>query len=217
MREAPLAGGDGSTGAVRVTCLAADSGAAEVLAELVAGVAPGIAVDSGTFDVAGALPEGQLLVIDAGSDPVRAVNTLLATRARGAAGRTVLLAQDLPPEQRVLLSRQGDVDVIPAGALGTALPNVIAALPAAAALPALLVDALRESRQLLAAGALARKVQHDLNNPLAALLAEAQLLEMESLLPEHREAVERIVALCRRVISVSRALDGPSGVARTEL
>jgi signal transduction histidine kinase len=59
---------------------------------------------------------------------------------------------------------------------------------------------------------LTARVQHQLNNPLAALLAEAQLLGMEDNLDdEHRQAVERIVELTRRVIRLVRELD-PSTV-----
>ena len=47
-------------------------------------------------------------------------------------------------------------------------------------------------------------LQHTLNNPLAALLAELQLLEMEELEPGHRESVERAIGLCRRVITIVR-------------
>jgi signal transduction histidine kinase len=51
-------------------------------------------------------------------------------------------------------------------------------------------------------------VQHSLNNPLAALLAEAQLLAMETNLdPEHRAAVDRMTELVRRLISLVRGLD----------
>lgn len=51
-------------------------------------------------------------------------------------------------------------------------------------------------------------VQHSLNNPLAALLAEAQLLAMESTLdPEHRAAVDRMTELVRRLIALVRGLD----------
>lgn len=51
-------------------------------------------------------------------------------------------------------------------------------------------------------------VQHSLNNPLAALLAEAQLLAMETTLdPEHRAAVDRMTELVRRVITLVRELD----------
>jgi signal transduction histidine kinase len=70
------------------------------------------------------------------------------------------------------------------------------------------VRALRQTQRLLAAGELAMRMQHSLNNPLAALLAEAQLLELEQLSPDHRGSVERIIELCRRVIDVVRGLDG---------
>lgn len=51
-------------------------------------------------------------------------------------------------------------------------------------------------------------VQHTLNNPLAALLAEAQLLAMETTLdPEHRAAVDRMTELVRRLITLVRGLE----------
>ena len=47
-------------------------------------------------------------------------------------------------------------------------------------------------------------LQHSLNNPLAALLAELQLLEMEELSDSHRESVERSISLCRRLVKIVR-------------
>lgn len=47
-------------------------------------------------------------------------------------------------------------------------------------------------------------LQHSLNNPLAALLAELQLLEMEELTAEQRDGVERALGLVRRVIQIVR-------------
>ncbi len=58
---------------------------------------------------------------------------------------------------------------------------------------------------------MARGLQHKLNNPLAALLAEAQLLELESLSPDHHTSVRRMVELLRRVIDVSRSIEGMGG------
>jgi signal transduction histidine kinase len=72
---------------------------------------------------------------------------------------------------------------------------------------AALRDELWETRRRLAVAEVAVRLQHTLNNPLAAMLAEAQLLEMESLPAEHRAAVRRIVALCRRMTEVVRTLD----------
>jgi signal transduction histidine kinase len=54
-------------------------------------------------------------------------------------------------------------------------------------------------------------VQHQLNNPLAALLAEAQLLRMEPDLSEaHGMAVDRMIDILRRIIALVRDLDRPA-------
>ena len=61
--------------------------------------------------------------------------------------------------------------------------------------------------QLAAAGAVALELRHDISNPLAALLAEAQLLALEPLAPEHQAAVGRMVDLCRRTVALLREMD----------
>ncbi|HYD51872.1 MAG TPA: histidine kinase dimerization/phospho-acceptor domain-containing protein [Gemmatimonadaceae bacterium] len=68
---------------------------------------------------------------------------------------------------------------------------------------------LRAAQRLNAIGDLAASVQHAANNPLTALLAEAQLLEMEPLAQEHHEAVQRIIDLSRRLAAIIRRLDLP--------
>ena len=56
------------------------------------------------------------------------------------------------------------------------------------------------------------QTHHALNNTLAALLAEAQVLSLDpALSEEHRTAVERIVQLTRRVIGSVRALEKGQG------
>jgi len=58
----------------------------------------------------------------------------------------------------------------------------------------------------------AARIQHAMNNPLAALLAEGQLLSMElSLTGQQRESVERMIELTRRVIHLVRDLDDLRG------
>ncbi len=49
-----------------------------------------------------------------------------------------------------------------------------------------------------------KSLQHTLNNPIAGLLAELQLLEMDDLTPNQREGVERSIALVRRLITIVR-------------
>jgi signal transduction histidine kinase len=65
----------------------------------------------------------------------------------------------------------------------------------------------RETKRLREMIALMLAVQHELNNPLTALLAEAQLLELEPLADEHRMAAGRIVQLARRMVAAARRLD----------
>lgn len=65
---------------------------------------------------------------------------------------------------------------------------------------------LQRVRSHLALGESARALQHAFNNPLTALLAEAQLLELEPLADEPRAAVGRVLALARRLVVLSRKL-----------
>ena len=49
--------------------------------------------------------------------------------------------------------------------------------------------------------------QHQLNNPLAALLAESQLLADPTLGEEQRDALDRMIAIVRRIIELVRDLE----------
>ncbi len=68
---------------------------------------------------------------------------------------------------------------------------------------------LTRVRAQLAIGDSVRMLQHAMNNPLTALLAEAQMLEMEPLTDEHRAAVGRVIELARRLVVMTRGLDAP--------
>lgn len=58
--------------------------------------------------------------------------------------------------------------------------------------------------------AMVANVRHDINNPLAALLVEAQLLGMDDTLkPDHREAVDRLISLARRLVGQVGRLETP--------
>ena len=63
------------------------------------------------------------------------------------------------------------------------------------------------TRRLLAAGQIAFGLQHSFNNPLSALMAEAQLLQMDAPNDEVRECADRMVQLVRRLTEISRSLD----------
>jgi signal transduction histidine kinase len=70
---------------------------------------------------------------------------------------------------------------------------------------------LRRVRAQLDLGEAARTLQHAFNNPLTALLAEAQLLELETLPDDHRSSVRRILELARRLVAISRRLGTVGG------
>lgn len=59
-------------------------------------------------------------------------------------------------------------------------------------------------------GPAALALRHALNNPLTAIMAEAQLLEFEPLTEDQRGAIQRILAGCRRISEITRQL-GESG------
>ena len=59
---------------------------------------------------------------------------------------------------------------------------------------------------MVAAGEIALRLQHALNNPLAGLLAESQLMLMDPQTPDQQASLERIVGLCRRMIEMTRTL-----------
>jgi signal transduction histidine kinase len=74
------------------------------------------------------------------------------------------------------------------------------------------LDRVSEDNKLMELSNAVGRVQHEMNNPLAALLAESQLLELDQTLSqEQRESVKRIVDLARRVIASSRKLDALRG------
>ena len=73
---------------------------------------------------------------------------------------------------------------------------------------------LNRVRGQLAIGDAARVLQHSINNPLTALLAEAQLLEIEVRDADQRAAVRRILELARRMVALTRRLDVASQPGR---
>jgi signal transduction histidine kinase len=162
------------------------------------------------------IPPADLFVIDATFDASKAGETLIMLRARGAGNPIIVIWSPLTPLDAGALRHVDDALLIPVSQSAHRLPNAIAEAMqrdrAAANSPRLgeVLTSLRETQQLIAAGQIATRVRHDISNPLAALLAEAQLLEMDPLPQEQLGAVRRIVELCRRVVDVAKRLEGPS-------
>jgi nitrogen-specific signal transduction histidine kinase len=113
-------------------------------------------------------------------------------------------------------ARGGEPRVVAAADLADELPNVVSDVLrlqdglAESPTMAAIARSLADTRQLLAAGQIARRVRHDLNNPLAAMLAEAQLLEMDAASTDDRDAAGRLLELCRRLVTIVGRLEGPA-------
>jgi signal transduction histidine kinase len=200
-----------------LTCVADQSAAAAALHEALVAVFPTAAITRVDTDVEQFAPaDVDCAVVDATVNGVDGVDVVRRIRARGFAGPAVLIIEQsrpLSPADTASAARMGARMCSLQGPVVTALGEAVAdALLAGdhggGEASAAAQRALRQTQRLIAAGELAMRLQHSLNNPLAALLAEAQLLELETLPPDHRESVERIIELCRRVVEVVRGLDG---------
>jgi signal transduction histidine kinase len=168
-----------------------------------------------TSDIAmlaeGGIPEVDAAVVDAGVSSRSAIETLRVLRARGFAGAVVVVSGTPDePALRNALNSLGAVSV-PRASVDASPVGLACALAEAAAGNSVITEEVAHARRVFAAGQMALSLQHSINNPLAALLAEAQLLQLEELTPEQHGAVDRMVDLCRRVVALVRRLDGLAG------
>jgi signal transduction histidine kinase len=199
-----------------LACVAGQSSAAATLHEALRVLFPGATMHQVDPDVEQVLPDPvDCVVVDTTVNGTDGVDVLRRLRARGYEGAAVLLtdaARDNGPVDEVSADRLGARYCSLAGdvltPLAVAVAEAVRVQDQGGSGSNGVLRALRQTQRLMAAGELAMRLQHALNNPLAALLAEAQLLELEPLPQDHKESVERIIELSRRVIDVIRALDG---------
>jgi signal transduction histidine kinase len=155
----------------------------------------------------GSIPHADAALIDGGAKAKATVEALQVLRARGF-DAPILVVTPVPDDTAL----RATVDSLGARAVARALidrsPSELAgALTAALDSESGVTAELRQARRLFAAGQAALSLQHAINNPLAALLAEAQLLQLEEMTPEQRGSVDRMVELCRRIVVLVRRLD----------
>jgi signal transduction histidine kinase len=156
------------------------------------------------------LPTDDCLVVDATSDVAGAVELVRRLRAGGFRSALVLLVTERDDALAQRVGGLGALEQVALADVPRALgPAIESALGSGAWTDRLeaVRDELRRTQRLLAAGEIALGLQHAINNPLTAVLAEAQLLEMEELPQEQAEAVRRIVESTRRVVQLVRKLD----------
>jgi signal transduction histidine kinase len=198
--------------AARIAVLSDSPATGSLVRDVVATTLPGVTsrtLDPG--DTALDLDRTDCIVIDATVRGEPGMSLLRRVRAGGYAGGAVLLLDAATSAETgtdaAMLGARSIESATLVDTLGTAIVDAISERGGdASAAPAR--AALQRARRLMAAGEIALRMQHALNNPLAALLAEAQLLEMEQLTDEQHDAVTRIVEQLRRVIGVVRQLDG---------
>ena len=201
-----------------VRCITASPLTGEIVRESLARALPmaAFAVAGPDEAVPGRLPPADCIVIDAGSAPGPAADIALALRAGGARGAIVVLVDDGESGLAGRLAGIGAVEVLPLRdaprQLGDAVARALAGGGWAGPLDAV-QEELRRTQRIVAAGEIALGLQHAMNNPLTAVLAEAQLLEMDATSEEMRTAVNRIIDNTRRLVQLVRGLD-PVAVGR---
>jgi len=176
-----------------------------------------VSLPSATFDTTnpsdlatGHLPADECIIVDATSDVAGGADVLRRLRAGGVRSALVVLVEARDAALASIVAGLGAVEQVAIvdapRALGAAVESSLGSGEWTAALDAVR-DELRRTQRLVAAGEVALGLQHAINNPLTAVLAEAQLLEMESLPEEQATAVRRIVENTRRVVQLVRKLD----------
>ena len=158
------------------------------------------------------LGSARAAVVDVGPAAPVALDAFRMVRARGFVG-PITLVVDEPDDQAVqrAINAFGNAVCIARDAVTDApgrLAEAVAGPPAEcgeASSPVL--QELSRTRRLIAAGEMVLRLQHDINNPLAGLLAEVQLLQLDELTPEQRAATSRMLELCRRIVALVRRLD----------
>ena len=148
------------------------------------------------------------VVIDGRADAAGGAALAARLRAMGFAGALTLVADDAGMANAELasaLAAAGAAGVRPAELANRLVASIAERLEESGSEHA--AEVMR-ARRLVAAGEIALRFQHSVNNPLAGILAEAQLMQLDPVTPEQHEALERIVVLCRRIIELGRSLDG---------
>jgi signal transduction histidine kinase len=146
------------------------------------------------------------VILNAAPDGQPALDTVRELRARGYGGGLVLLADSTSRSVAPVTAQLGAL-LVRREAVNAELPDAL--LSALEVCPPPVAAELSRARRMISAGEIAVRLQHSLNNPLGALLAELQLLEMEQLPTEQRLAVRRMLELCRRTIATVKRLDFP--------
>ena len=190
--------------AMRLLVVGSDAGFAAAIRDVLAAQLPDAAIEVLDAKQLRTRPVANGLVIDARADAAHGAELVVRLRAMGFAGALVIVAG--PNGETLPVLAAAGAAVVPPDVLARQLVPCLAELMERAQDEH--AAQVMQARRLVAAGELALRFQHAVNNPLAGILAEAQLMQFDPLPPEQHAALERIVVLCRRIIELGKALDG---------
>ncbi|MFI5311470.1 MAG: hypothetical protein ACHQQ3_09575 [Gemmatimonadales bacterium] len=181
--------------------------------DVLAAQLPGAECETLDLALLRARPTAAAVVLDARDDVARGAAASARLRAMGFAGGIALVSDDVADvtAEAPLDPGQGEAArmgfaTVSLGALADQLVPRLAQEMATADAPH--AAQVMRARRLIAAGEIASRLQHSLNNPIAGLMAEAQLMQFEAVSDEQAAALQRMVALCRRLVELTRTLDG---------
>jgi signal transduction histidine kinase len=202
-----------STHSIEIGAVSRSDAILALLREAIASAMPTAQFEHATPEATAKLNECPLIFIDATSDGAAAGEIARALRAGASRASLVFVvgAHDDALVERG--ARAGALEQIEVRMLGRSMANTIERAIGGDGWSEEMErarDEIRRTQRLLAAGEIALGLQHAMNNPLTAVLAEAQLLEMEPLPPETATAVRRIIESTRRLVALVRKLDSVS-------
>jgi signal transduction histidine kinase len=187
-----------SMGALTILAITDDAAYAKANAAI-AGVLPSARIERVDPGLLRRLPSGAALIV---TDPANG----RVARATGFEGGILVMATPKSEDERAAFQAQGTEFVEPSASPAEFATALTAALTGES--DGVLHAAVSRARRLIAAGEVALKLQHDFNNPLAALMAEVQMLQIDAPNPDVQATADRMLELVRRLTALSRSLDG---------
>jgi signal transduction histidine kinase len=196
---------------LRVLVVGDDAPFALVVRDVVAAELPEATCDCVDLAVLRARAVASAVVVDGREDLPDAVALAARQRAMGFGGAIVLIGSG---DERAVTDapRYGYALVSPEDMASQLVPQLAQQV---LRVESPYADQVARAGRLVAAGEIAAKLQHSLNNALMGLLAEVQLMQLDELRDEHAAALERMLGLCRRMIELTRSLDGLSDRTQT--
>ncbi|HEY2850649.1 MAG TPA: hypothetical protein VGI97_12280 [Gemmatimonadaceae bacterium] len=186
--------------------LSSDAAFAGAIRDVIAAALPGASTDALAVTAIKTRPMADGVIVDGRADGAAAAMLAARLRAMGFAGALAVVAE-VAAESATALDAAGAAGVRPAEIATRLVPGIAEQLERNGSEHA---PAVMRARRVIAAGEIALGFQHALNNPLAGILAEAQLMQLDPVTPDQHAALERIVGLCRRIVELGRSLDGMS-------